>query len=166
MRLFIFVMTILVCGYALSGVAEGDEPLMALRFEDYPAKHIFQGKPVQPLLDEPRTKRFKTAIRAAAARGADFAGEFAIATHGCGTCCKGFFIVNARTGKVYVPPFYLACHYKEGVPAYGFVDLEYQLDSELLIARGARNEKGGGEYYYRWQDGELKLLKALEEVSQ
>lgn len=142
-----------------------DGPMMAIRFEQYPSKNIFKGKPAPPKLEKPDARQFRTAIRRQAVNGPDFAGEYTIVEHGCGACCKGFFIVNARTGKVYKRPFYITCHYKEGVPAYGYVGLDYRLDSKLLIVSGARDEQGGGEYYYLWENDHLKLLKSFEGIA-
>lgn len=140
----------------------GDEPIMAVRYEQYPVKNFFKGKPAVPRLEDPDARLFKTAIRRGATSGPNFAGEYTIVEHGCGACCNGFFIVNARTGKVYKRPFYITCHYLEGVPGYGLVGLDFRLDSKLLIVRGARDERGGGEYYYLWENDHLKFLKSLE----
>jgi hypothetical protein len=156
------LIVVLFLGFSLPCVAD-DEPLMAIQYEQYPVKNIFKGKPALPQLKNPDARFYRTAIRRSAASGPNFAGEYTIIEHGCGCCCVGFFIVNARTGKVYKRPFGLSCHYKEGVPGYGLVGLDFRIDSKLLIARGARNEQGGGEYYYVWENDNLKLLKSFEE---
>ena len=141
-----------------------DDPLMVFKFEQYSVTNIFKGKPAIPNLEDSDARNFKSAIKGGASVGPNFAGEYTIVQHGCGTCCDGFFIVNARTGKVYKRPFVITCHYHEGVPGYGLVALDFRLDSKLLIVRGARDEKGGGEYYYVWENDELKLIKALESL--
>jgi len=64
---------------------------------------------------------------------------------------------------VYEPPFYVACHYREGVPGFGRADLHYRLDSTLLVVSGARNEDGGGEYYYVFKDGKLTVIQACDQ---
>ena len=166
MRFLAALVWMVVTGSVYPCTKAGDEPMMVLKFEDYPVKAVYRGKPAAPRLDHAGAKRYRTAIRQWAAQGPNFAGELTIAEHGCGTCCKGFFIVNARTGTVYPRTFGVACHYKDEVPGYGLVALDHRVDSNLLIVRGARNEKGGGEYYYLWQGGRLKLLKALEEPCQ
>jgi len=156
---------ILLAIFGLCAVSMADdEPLMALKFEQYPAKKIYKGKPAPPILKDKNAKLYKTSIREGATDGPNFAGEYTIVTHGCGACCNGFFIVSARTGKVYKRPFIVACHYEKGVPGYGVAELNYQLDSKLLIVRGSRDDKGGGEYYYLWEKDQLKLLKSLEKV--
>jgi hypothetical protein len=160
---YLIVVIATLIGLCVTSIAD-DEPLMAFKFEQYPVKIIFKGKPVVPILIDKDAKRYRTAIRRGATDGPNFAGEYTIVTHGCGTCCNGFFMVNARTGKVYKRPFIVACHYKEGVPGYGLVGLDYRLDSKLLIVRGSKDEKGGGEYYYIWEKDQLKLLKSIEEV--
>ena len=136
---------------------------MAVKFEQYPVTNIYRGKPLKPRLESREARRFRTVIREGASAGTNFAGEFTIVSYGCGSCCDAFFIVNARTGKVYSPPFYVSCHFKEGVPGYASAVYEYRLNSKLLIVQGARNEIGGGEYYYLWENNKLKLLKSLEE---
>lgn len=42
-------------------------------FKDYPAKSVFSGKPAKVILDTPEAKGFRTRLREAAKRPADFA---------------------------------------------------------------------------------------------
>ena len=160
----VFVVAVFI-GLGFTCMAD-DEPMIAIRYEQYPVKNIFKGKPVAPRLEDHDARNFRTVIRDGATNGPNFAGEYTIIEHGCGTCCIGFFIVNARTGKVYKRPFYIECHYKEGVPANGLVALDYRLDSKLLIISGVPGKRSGGVYYYLWENDHLRLLKSFEEIAE
>ena len=157
------IILVVLLGTCLTCMAD-DDSLMVLIFEQYPVKNIYKGKTATPILKDKDAKLYRTAIREGSIDGPNFAGEFTIVTYGCGACCKGFFIVSARTGKVYKRPFFVTCHYIEGVPGDGLADLDYRLDSKLLIVTGARDGKDGGEYYYLWEKDHLKLVKSVEEV--
>lgn len=43
---------------------------------------------------------FRTRLREGLKKGANFAGKYAVVTHGCGSGCQGNWIVNVETGKV------------------------------------------------------------------
>lgn len=161
------IVTTLFFGHAIPCFAdeENNKPRLAIQYEQLPTQKIFKGNPVTPKLKNATTRRYRTVILEGAKKGPNFAGEYTIVEYGCGSCCNAFFIVNARTGKVFIPPFFTTCHYEEGVPGYGNTGLGFHINSNLLVATGARNERGGGEYYYIWKNDRLSLLKALEERS-
>ena len=50
-----------------------------------------------PKLTTPEQRRFRTAIRQAAAKGPNFAGHFTIAAWGCGTGCIQFVVVDNQS---------------------------------------------------------------------
>lgn len=92
------------------------------RFEDYPATESFSGTPAPvELRSQPWAREFRTALRAGAAAGPDFAGAYTIALWGCGTQCQSWAIVDARTGRVYGNPF------------DSELGVEYRRDSRLLV---------------------------------
>jgi len=85
------------------------------RFEDMPVTEKFAGKPAPVKLLTTEARRYRTVIREGAREGPNFAGHFTIVTWGCGAGCVQFAIVDAKTGLVYSPRFYVAArtHFDE-----------------------------------------------------
>lgn len=101
-------------------------------------------------------------IREGAREAPNFAGHFTIVEWGCGGGCVQFAIVDARTGAVFMPPFYVGPRpLVEGQTEESEEPLRYRVDSKLLIVSGSRNEKGEGTYYYKWDGRRLTLIKTV-----
>jgi hypothetical protein len=47
-------------------------------------------------------RKYRTAIRESLAKGVDFAEQYVVVCWGCGTGCKEFAVVDAKTGTVYL----------------------------------------------------------------
>lgn len=114
-------------------------------FADFPAQPAFAGAPAPVDLTSPSwAHTFRTTLREGAVTGPNFAGEFTIITWGCGTMCRSYAIVSARTGRVF-PDTTLdfSCHQPE-----------YQLGSTLVIERSDSTDTGpcgeGTTRYLRW----------------
>lgn len=77
------------------------------RSEDFPVKSsdIFTGKPASPHLIEPRAKRYRTVITQAVERGPNFAGRYTIVGWGAGMGNFSMAVADAKTGRIYFPPF-------------------------------------------------------------
>lgn len=75
-------------------------------FADFPAVRVYKGKasPVD-LSSHPRARMFRTRLRQTAGERPNFAGEWIVATWGCGTACQMVSLINARTGRVMMLPF-------------------------------------------------------------
>jgi hypothetical protein len=67
------------------------------------------------------SRRFRTVLRAGAARGPNYAGELTVVRWGCGSPCESVAIVSAPTGRI------LAILQTCG-------GLAFRLDSRLLVA--------------------------------
>jgi hypothetical protein len=131
------------------------------QFNDFRVRERFRGNavPVQLLTRQART--YRTVLREGAKKGPNFAGHYTIVTWGCGSSCIQFAIVDARTGRVYFPPFYVAFGSNlRGKSLRDREPLRFRRDSRLLIVTGSRNEKGEGVYFYEWVNGTLKLIRA------
>jgi len=97
-----------------------------------------------------------------AAPGPNFAGRFIIVRWGCGAPCLMAAIVDAKTGRVFPPPF----HHGPGhsyfqVPwAFPMEPLAYRLDSRLLIANICEEGEARecGTHYFVVGDEGLKLI--------
>jgi hypothetical protein len=136
------------------------------KFEDFPVKEIFKGKPADPKLSTPEARRFRTQLRVQARGGPDFAGHFTLARWGCGAGCVFVAVIDSTTGDVYFPLAFqdglltldggrrtITCHHSS----------DFQLDSELFVFQGTPVLKGSvegkaGRYYYRWHDRKFTLL--------
>lgn len=92
------------------------------RFADYKVDSLFRGPPVPvDFTSDPDSRRFRTVITAAAARGANFAGHYTVATWGCGSPCQENVVLDARTGRIVAS-------------LNTSLGATYRLDSRLLIA--------------------------------
>jgi hypothetical protein len=145
---------------AAVAVVEGALPT----FADYPAKGKFKGKVAPAKIRTKEARTFRTRITEGAKEGPNFAGHYTITTWGCGSSCVGFAIVDANTGKVYMPPFYVSTGHRLGETLQNRDLIEYRLDSRLLIVTGSRNETDQGQYFYTWENNRLKLIRTEGEI--
>ena len=156
MRTSIFALTIFLL-ISPGGLSQS-KPLP--RFDAYPVHEQFLGKPASLKLTESRARMFRTMLRQNAAKGVNFAGHYVAATWGCGADCVSFAIIDARTGHVYFIPSLLS------VGGFGYSPdadrIQFRVDSRLLVAVGAPNDKGYvGKYYYLWKSNRLRLVRAV-----
>jgi hypothetical protein len=126
-------------------------------FESFPAKPIFSGRRLAPILATALDRKHRTAIRQSLANGPNFASHFVIAAWGCGTGCQEFVIIDASTGIVHDPPFdKVDYHYPQSsdVRWQCYSDLlTYRKDSLLLVAEGCLKGKQCGRTYYVMKNG-------------
>jgi hypothetical protein len=133
------------------------------RFKDYPVNEplIRHPAPVD-FSRSPDERRFRTVLVRGARKGPNFAGHYTVVIWGCGSPCKSFAIVDARTGQVHSPGFSLtlgAC---------------YRLDSDLFIvdppelwreSYGDLASEAIGGYgqanYYRWNGQTLVAIDSF-----
>jgi hypothetical protein len=134
-------------------------------FTDYPAQEQLSGQPAKPLLVGKKAHDFRTVLKQEAARGPNFAGHFTIARWGCGAACISWAIIDARDGNVWFAPFTVSAPACSEAPDYCQQSLDFNINSELIVAVGSRNELGAGQYFYRWHAGNLSLLSSTESVN-
>jgi len=134
------------------------------RFEDFKVSTPLPQRERTAFVARPELEpdaEFNRSLRVAAKEGPDFAGQYAVVRWGCGSNCAVLAIVNARTGKIYRVPGFVAGG------AYIPPDhvLSYRLDSSLLLVTGSidgGDEHGRcGKYYYNWNGTRLSLLKTV-----
>ncbi len=130
------------------------------KFEAYPVFERFSGTPAPAIISQPRARLFRTMITTQAKGQPNFAGHYNLATWGCGSDCRGFALIDARTGKVYFHPraFDVA-----GVPYQDEDRLQFRPDSRLLIISGWVDGVGGYQeeatFYYVWKNNRFKLVR-------
>lgn len=151
----------LCCGLllfaAVTGFGQGRVP----QFGDYSVRSIFNGKNVEPKLDQDG-RMFRTRLRAAARQKPDFAGEYVLTAWGCGTSCLTGAAVNVRTGAVTFIPFSICCWaYDQDVKP-----IDYRLNSRLIIFTGARNESdsegAADRHYYELRNGQFRFIRTIK----
>jgi hypothetical protein len=143
----------------------------APRFEDY-AVAIRRAKvaPLDLQRSHPLARTYRTTIRQQLREeGINFAGHYTLASAGCGTGCSIVAIVDARTGRAYVPKELdgwtsIVGDYE---PPEGEEVWTFSAGSRLLRAVGRPNIGRAGEerhgasgiYYYAWTNNRLRLVK-------
>jgi hypothetical protein len=150
------------CVLALAAEAPPQAEKPRLNFSEYPARHVYQGKPAQPILNKDQ-RMFRTMIRSGAQSPVEFAGHYTVPMWGCGSGCNEFAIVDSITGRVYDAPFSLdelpmswEDQHSDHVPER----MEFHADSRLMKINACPNEENCGFYDYVMVDGEgLKLRR-------
>lgn len=139
------------------------------QFSAYPGGRIFNGKPAPPILNSARARQFRTMIRTQARKGPNFAGHYTVVIWGCGTDCRGFAIVNARTGKVLFHP---RIKYVMGGPSQEEDRLQFRIDSRLLIisgfVTGQKHYEEEGKFFYELRNEQFNLVRKapMEQAAQ
>jgi len=160
--IFTLAAVTLLTGFAISGTEfQGGQQAKPARFADFPvsAAEHFKGRPAAVKLTSAEARRYRTMIREGAREGPNFAGHYTIVQWGCGAGCVQFAVVDAKTGAVYVPSFYVGP--REQIQAETeepAEPLQFRIDSKLLIVSGAPNEKNEGLYYYKWDKERFRLM--------
>ena len=130
------------------------------RFEEYSTHSRFTGSPAPAIISHPRARLFHTMIKTQAQNQPNFAGHYNLAIWGCGSACRGFALIDARTGRVYFNPRALNVI---GVPFQDEDSLQFRPDSRLLIISGSVDGFGGhrdeAKFYYEWRNNRFRLLR-------
>lgn len=139
------------------------------RFEDYPAPRTFKGKPARAKIVGPRVRLFRTMIRNGAATGPNFAGHYTLVKWGCGSSCQLLAIVDARTGRVYIPAGLLQLDtdpWAGGDPLAAEESVQFRRNSRLLVLVGGgyfgKRPRRKGKYFYEWRNNRLKLISSIQ----
>jgi hypothetical protein len=133
------------------------------RFEDYPVREVFRGRPAPVVLDTRRARMYRTMLREGARTGPNFAGHYTFVLWGCGTGCAETAVVDARTGRVYFVPMEFT----------DITDIEdararervFRLNSKLLVVTKSHYdmEHTYTAYYYLFDHNRFRLLRKTEE---
>jgi hypothetical protein len=135
------------------------------RSEDYPVakRDMFKGKPLRVLLDSKRARWYRSVLRDGANSGPNFAGHYTIVTWGAGLGGFSMAVVDAKTGKVYFPPF------KDvGNTGYGILKINnpaWWINSKLFAFVGIpdANNRGMGMYVYLFSLRRFRLIYFVRE---
>lgn len=130
-----------------------------LPFNQYPVSSIYHGKPAPAQPRSADALRFRTVITEGAKKGPNFAGHYTVVEWGCGAACASFAIVDALTGRVFLPSYSVGFESSDG-QFYQESGLHYQLDSSLFVIQGAPGQNAYAQYLYRWTGNELREVKS------
>jgi len=130
-------------------------------FDQYRVAEVFDGRPAPvDFRSHPKARRFRTALKAAAEHGPNFAGHYTILTWGCGTACQELAIIDAENGHVDFPSNLKRDAYdavKDGTEPF-----VYRKDSRLLVVAGSPNDRERvGLHYYVWTGSELRKIQEI-----
>jgi hypothetical protein len=171
-------MLIVVCSSAADAQASARK---LPRFEDYPAKEVYTGRPAAPNILTPIQKRYRTRIRDGVDKGwgvyqdgreqnrpgPNFAGNMIVVQWGCGGPCLMMAVVDARSGNVYLPPLAvdrtftlpLLC---AGNSVSSNPRISFQRDSRLMILEAtsdcSQKEHHSQRHYFLWDGGHWTIL--------
>ena len=115
------------------------------------------------LLTSRLARRYRTVLSSEGTKEPNFAGHYRVVTWGCGTDCRGFAIVNRKTGGVFTPP---SIEYVAGVTGNDEPRIGFRLDSRLLVVAGRINDDIEGKFFYEWTGKRLKLLYRMPLVKE
>jgi hypothetical protein len=142
------------------------------RFENYPVKLIYKGKAATLIAANQRAKDYLPGIQEAVNKGTNFAGHYVIAD-GLNRAMGGrdaAGIADLKTGKIYLPEQLQGYQDQRGagnIPPRADGGLHYQPNSKLLVITGhpagKDGNKGVGNYYYKWENNQLKFVKFISD---
>ncbi len=112
---------------------------------------------------------YRTVLKEGAKKGPNFAGRYTIVTWGAGLGDFSLAVIDAKTGRVYFPPFREVGNSSYGLP---LVDKgnnpAWRPDSKLFAfvgLPGGRSSKGTGLYVYEFNHGLFRLIQFIPERS-
>ena len=137
------------------------------KFKDYLSGPVFTGPTAKLVLNNELASDYRTRLSEALPGKPTFAGEYVVASWGCGTNCVITAFVNKRTGKTLEMTF--------GGESGPYLT-DFRIDSDLVVAEGydsleevLHGEESNGvssyvAYFYLLENDELKLIRKIPAV--
>jgi hypothetical protein len=169
MRHFVLILTSIVLLAISNFTVYGQTDLP--RSEDYPISNgeYYKGKPASPLLGSKRARAYRTVLREGAKSGPNFAGRYTIVTWGAGLGVYSMAVVDAKTGRIYFPPFQTVGNTNYGLPYFDKGNNPaFRLDSKLFAVGGCPSNQDEcssdkyGLYLYAFDKGKFKLIRFVK----
>jgi len=140
----------------------------SLEFKGFPAVVEKRTAKAIDFRNSPGASSFRTRLREGIKGEVNFAGRYIITGWGCGTGCSQMAIIDAKTGRVYMPDQLAGVSAWFGDLADDYEVYSYKKDSRLLIVRGTpgpmkdgESAQESGSYYYEWRANRLRLIKFI-----
>lgn len=125
----------------------------------YPVHEKFKGKPAKVVLDNKRARLYRTVIREGAKQGPNFAGHYTGVAWGCGLGAFSMAVVDAKTGKVYFPPFECVDGAGFGLPFVDALGPIFRKDSRMIVFYGCTGDcDRKGVFFYVFEKGKFRLV--------
>ena len=138
---------------SLMNVACGKKSIVSSDFDKYSITTKHEGKAAPVILNTTQAKNYKTRLKEASKQPANFAGEYVLASWGCGMDCVYGAVVSLKTGNVVFLPATVCCWFGQEKK------LQYQLDNRILILNGTLNEgEHYGQFFYEFNGQKFKLI--------
>jgi hypothetical protein len=155
---------LIVCFLTLSHTVFSQSLKNVPTFDKYKVNGKFNGKPAPVILSSKQAQTYRTRITEGAKTGANFAGHFTLIGWGAGLGAFSFAVVDAKTGRIYFPPFDYIDASLYGVPNLeGKKNPQFRVDSKLLIFYGKKNgESQLGIYYYVFEKNRFRLIRFVK----
>jgi hypothetical protein len=132
---------------------------------DYPARNTYRGKLAPVIFDSRRARLYRTVLREGAKKGPNFAGHYTLVAWGCGLGAFSMAVIDAKTGRVYFPPFKCVDGADFGLPlADKGNNPAFRIDSKLFVFVGSRDEEERtAMYFYIFDKNRFKLVHFIKE---
>lgn len=145
---------------ACANAANAGNAEVPLRFEDFPAESMDRANKFAShvSMGTAHAKRYRTVISTEGQKEPNFAGHYRLVTWGCGTDCRGFAIVDRRTG---VARTIKGAEYVAGAMGNDQPRIDFRPDSRLLILNGLINDTEEGSFFYEWTGKGVRPLLRL-----
>ncbi|MBS1797830.1 MAG: hypothetical protein JSS81_28675 [Acidobacteria bacterium] len=163
MALFCLALSLLLFCSNESASGQNQAP----RFEDYPVAKIYKGKKAALKINREEKRLYGERLRYTIKHEAvDFAGHYIVANWSCGMWCNWSAVIDAKTGRVYwwngILSFCFPDLDKDFACNENFDNVEYRIDSKLIVFFGRRNDTGvRGFHYYKFENGRFIHLKSI-----
>lgn len=137
-----------------------------LRFKDYPVAEVYKGKNAQLKLKHGEYIERDRLEWAIDNQSVDFAGHYIITNWSCGMWCSDSAVIDAKTGKNYGWNGSLSVCFPDLDKDFNcnenFSNIEYRIDSKLIVFFGSRKDDGDrGFHYYKFENGRFIHLKSI-----
>lgn len=147
-------------------------PALADEIARHPHKKTLSNQPVSLILDTQGKRQFRTILRTAAAKDANFNDHYRLEYWGCGTSCISWAVINLANGKVWMAPQVMAACWPynnaeqspKAIPDW----FELSVSSDLIQAYECHDDSGLLTYnikkVYKWK-GSAPVLMSTESVA-
>jgi hypothetical protein len=168
-RIIYFVLVWGICLFLCRDTCLAQDWNHAPKPQDYSVKEVYKGKIAPVILDTKKARMFRTVLRQGAKAGPNFAGHYTMVAWGCGLGSFELAIIDAKTGRVYFPPF--GCITLAGgidLPIYGgnTPNPGFRLDSKLFVILGIEDKADANPgdraaKFYVFDKGKFKLVYSI-----